>query len=193
VTGASTLVGSTGLAPTIEGDLGFDPTSGVLYGLYDSLGGSQMFTLNTTTGAATVIGSVAGDDPSGLAFDNSGQLWVINSNVNTTHIPTLLKVDKANGNVLSTQSSGVNVGSNQAVLGADFDPTTNLLYFAMSNGSFYREDTSTGLATLVDTHGVLFASGLAFVAPSVVPEPGSLTLLLLGGAALFWLYVRRRA
>jgi hypothetical protein len=189
-TGASTLVGSTGLPSVIEGDLGFDPTTGVLYGLYNGNNpiGNQFYTLNTSTGAATVIGTVAGDDPSGLAFDNSGQLWVINSNVNSTHIPTLLKVDKSNGNVLSTQSTGVNMGASHPLLGADFNPTTNQLYFAMDNGNFYREDTVTGLATLVDSHGVVNASGLAFV----TPEPATPIVLLSGGVAVLWFSMRKR-
>jgi hypothetical protein len=189
-TGASTLVGSTGLPSVIEGDIGFDPTSGVLYGLYNGNNpvGNQFFTLNTSTGAATVIGTVAGDDPSGLAFDNSGQLWVINSNVNTTHIPTLLKVNKSNGNVLSTQSTGINLGTGHPLLGADFNPTNNQLYFAMDNGSFYSEDTVTGLATLVDSHGVTNATGLAFV----TPEPATPVVLLSGGAVVLWSIVRKR-
>jgi hypothetical protein len=115
-------------------------------------------------------------------------MWVINSNVNTTHIPTLLKVDKTNGNVLSTQSTGINVGAGLALLGADFNPTTNQLYFAMQNGNFYREDTATGLATLVDSHGVNNATGLAFV----TPEPATPVVLLSGAAAVLWYSIRKR-
>jgi hypothetical protein len=187
-TGASSLVGPTGLSTIIEGDIGFDPTSGVLYGLYNNSGGNQLFTLNTSTGAATALGAVASDDPSGLAFDNSGQLWVIDSHVNTTHIPTLLKVNKSNGSVLSSQSTGINLGTGHPLLGADFNPTTNQLYFAMDNGNFYSEDTVTGLATLVDSHGVTNATGLAFV----TPEPTTPIVLLSGGAVVLWSIVRKR-
>lgn len=185
VTGAQTLVGPTGLTATIEGDIGFDATTGVLYGLY-SLGSPSkaLFTLNTTNGSATIIGPFAGDDPSGLAFDNTGQLWVIDSNVNTSHIPSLVKLDKTNGSVLSTQSIGLVIPSSG--LGADFNPLTNQLYFATQNGNFYSVDTSTGLATLVDSHGIVDVAGLAFV----VPEPASSTIMLLGLPAFAWLCKR---
>lgn len=189
-TGASTIVGSTGLTQVIEGDLGFDPSTGALYGLYNpGGGGNQFFTLNTTTGAATVIGGIPSDDPSGLAFDNSGQMWVIESNVNTTGMPQLLKVNKSNGSIISTMSTGLTLAS-QAILGADFDPTTNQLYMAIGNGNFYHVSTATGLATLIGAHGVTDPSGLAFVP---VPEPGLVTLLAVGGVALAYGFPRRRA
>jgi hypothetical protein len=181
-TGVSTVVGSTGLNTVIEGDLGLDPTTGVLYGLYNAGGGNQFFTLNTTTGAATVIGSIPSDDPSGLAFDNSGQMWVIDSNVNTSPTPQLLKVNKSNGAIISTLSTGLNPLPREAILGADFDPTTNQLYMAFGNGNFYHVSTATGLATLIDTHGVANSSGLAYVV--TVPEPGLVSLLALGGMTL---------
>ena len=46
-------------------DLAFDPTSGVLYGVGTN-GGAHLYSINTTTGAATLIGD------SGLAFTNGG-------------------------------------------------------------------------------------------------------------------------
>jgi hypothetical protein len=192
-TGVSTLVGPTGLSEIREGDLGFDPTSGTLYGLYNlGSGGPEFFTLNTTTGAATIIGTIAAEDLSdlsGLAFDNSGQMWVLDTNVNTTRVPTLLKVDKTDGNILSTQSTGLSAGLFlDATLGADFNPTTNQLYFVWG-GNFYRENITTGLATLIGPHEAGYATGLAFVG---VPEPGSLPLFVVGMSGIAALYCRRR-
>jgi hypothetical protein len=90
--------------------------------------------------------------------------------------------------VLSSQSTGLPATSGLPLLGADFNPTNNQLYFALQNGNFYREDTSTGLATLVDSHGVLNASGLAFA----TPEPAMPVVLLSGAAAILWYSVRKR-
>ena len=174
-TGASTLVGATGLSSIIEGDIGFDPTSGILYALYNS--GNQLLTLNTTTGAATFVGNVTGDDPSGLAFDNAGNLYMVNSNVNTTHQPTLLKLHEATGATITTLPMGITLAD--ADLGLDFDPTTNVLYMAGGDGKFYSVNTTTGAATFLGNHNVALAGGLAFF----VPEPTSATLLLAAAAA----------
>src|SRR5262245_29836790 len=47
-TGASTLVGPTGLTGIVEGDITFSPTTGILYGLSTSPG-FGLFTINTAT------------------------------------------------------------------------------------------------------------------------------------------------
>ena len=77
--------------------MGFDPTTGILYGLCNLPGvdGDRLFTIDTTTGAASIIGPIVGDDPSGLAFDNAGNLWIVDSNVNGTDIVTLRQINKA--------------------------------------------------------------------------------------------------
>ncbi len=173
-TGAASRVGVTGLTQLIEGDIGFDPTNGVLYGMYSG-NGPTLFTLDVNTGAATAVGHFAGDDPSGLAFDNAGNLWVVLSNANTTRIATLLQVDKQNGQILSAKSMGISLG---VTLGADFDPTTNVLYVAGKDGSFYSVDTATGATALVEPEGAL-ATGLAYV-----PEPAALSLLAVALARL---------
>ena len=181
-TGATTDVGPTGLTSIVEGDISFDPTTGILYGA-TNLSGHQLFTLNTTTGAATDVGSMTGsDDPSGLAFDSSGQLWMVDTHINTGGVPSLSKVNKTNGAIESTVSLGLDL--NDAVLGASFDPLNGQLYMADDAG-FYQINTTTGLTTEVDTTGVN-ATGLAFVP---VPEPTVAGLLVVSGASML---LRRR-
>jgi hypothetical protein len=189
-TGVSTLVGPTGLSQIREGDLGFDPSTGSLYGLYN-LGsdGYEFFTLNPTTGAATIIGAIGSDDLadfSGLAFDNSGQMWVVDTLYGRG--PTLLKVDKTNGNIISMQSTGLPAGTDAeaAIIGADFDPTTNDLCFVWE-GNFYRENIASGHATLIGPSGGSEETGLAFVR---VPEPESLLLFVIGMSGIAALYRR---
>ncbi|MCA9255006.1 MAG: hypothetical protein KDA33_05185, partial [Phycisphaerales bacterium] len=68
--GASTQIGFLGLDVT-EGDLGFDPISGQLYGV-QSFGDDRLYTINTSTGVATTIGTIAADaDISAIAFDST--------------------------------------------------------------------------------------------------------------------------
>jgi uncharacterized protein DUF11/carboxypeptidase family protein len=71
-TGAPTLIGATGFS-NFAG-LAIDPASGILYGV--ELGTSRLFTVNRTTGAATLVGALSpavggvGD----ITFDPAGQL-----------------------------------------------------------------------------------------------------------------------
>ncbi len=51
-TGAATLVGGLGLTAIYEGDLAFDPTTGVLYGLQDEVNFNLfLYRVNPSTGA----------------------------------------------------------------------------------------------------------------------------------------------
>jgi PEP-CTERM motif-containing protein len=179
-TGKSTLVGVTGLQSIFEGDLAFDPITGNLYGVQSvpSLGSParDLFELNTSTGHATVIGSVSssGGDLSAMAFDNSENLFIAD-----TSSATLLRVDKSTAAILG--SVDLSVHSLGELGGMAFDPQTGTAYFANANivnsistsGSLYTLDTSTGALVLLGPTVAL--AGLSF---TPVPEPS--TLLLLG-------------
>src|SRR5262249_13430793 len=69
-TTGATLIGNTGLATQ---GLDFSPSGE----LYASFVGGRLFTINTTTGAASApIGSAQPDNPySSIAFDSTGTLW----------------------------------------------------------------------------------------------------------------------
>ncbi|MBX3727233.1 MAG: DUF11 domain-containing protein [Xanthomonadales bacterium] len=59
--GAAAVIGPTGVNANFAQDMDFDPSTGTLYWAgYQGGGNSQMFTVDTTTGAATSIGAVAG-------------------------------------------------------------------------------------------------------------------------------------
>jgi len=59
--GTPAVIGPTGVNANFAQDMDFDPSTGTLYWAgYQGGGNSQMFTVDTTTGAATSIGAVAG-------------------------------------------------------------------------------------------------------------------------------------
>jgi len=199
-TGASSLVGSTGLSNILEGDLAFDRTAGVIYGVYNSAGtnNEQLFRVNPATGAATVVGTIPGaNDPSALAFDSSGNLFELDTQINSTNNSTLSRLDKNTGAVLSTVTLSAKLG---AIAGLAFDPTTGTLYAASGNfvSNLYTVNTTTGALTLVGptTGSPNGLAGLAFLptgTTTAVPEPPGLALLGVGAAGLAGWRWRRRA
>jgi len=179
-TGSTYVVGPTGLTGITEGDLAFDPTSGVLYGLYNlDSGQRQLMTLDTATGSAAPFGSSLPGDPSAMAFDPNGSLYVLD-----TSLQKLLTVDKTTAAVLTMVDLSVPLGS---TAGMAIDPDTGTFYVADggSGGTnrLYTLDPLTGVLTEIGPTGL--AEGLAGL--TIVPEPGS-WLLAAGAAGL----LRRR-
>ncbi len=173
-TGASQVVGPTGLTAISEGDLAFDPTSGVLYGCYNLISGErQLFTLDVRTGAATIIPTALPGDLSALAFAADGSFYAVE-----TSLGRVLRIDKTTGALLGSQSLSVGLG---AVAGMAVDPATGIFYVADggSGGTdkLYTLDPTTGELTEVGSTGL--ADGLAGLT-FVIPEPAALTLLVLG-------------
>jgi len=184
--GTATLVGATGLSNIFEGDLAFDPTTGKLYGLQSlpSVPSSErdLFQLNPATGQATVLGAVrtAGGDLSAMAFDNSGNLFIVD-----TSSASVLRVDKSTGAVLSSVS--LSLSSLGELAGMAVDAETGIVYFGNGNvvngvstsGSLYTLDTATGALTLQGSSVAL--AGLSFMP---IPEPGGLLLVGFGLAGI---------
>ncbi len=93
-TGAETLIGSTGEQIIA---LAFD-ASGVLYGVSDSdnpgtagppTAVSGLYTINTSTGASTLVGLLGVDfDDGGIAFDSAGVLWGLDDDGEIFNIDT---------------------------------------------------------------------------------------------------------
>lgn len=193
--GTPTLIGATGLTSIFEGDLALDPTSGLLYGIQDAPAPNfprNLFTINKTTGAATVFGTITANvDLSALTFDAAGNLYVLD-----TINETVLTVDKTNGTVLLTTNLNQALGQ---VAGFEFDPTSGLFYVAdgfFGTSNLYTLDVPTGALSLVGPTGLapLSPDGLAglTILPSgvqllqVVPEPNVVVFagafaLLIGG------------
>jgi sugar lactone lactonase YvrE len=156
-TGAATYVATLDTYVIVEGDIAFDPTSGLLYAI-DSQG--ELFTINTSTGAGTVIGTLPGNiDLSAMTFDASGNLYMVES-----FGQNLLKVNKTNATVIATLPMG-NVG--QQVGGLAFVPGNGTLYYAGDiPGKLYTVNTTTGTGSLVGS----FAPAVGIWALAYLPD-----------------------
>lgn len=148
INGATTLVANLSQPVYVEGDIAFDPTTGILYAVE---GVGQLYTINTTTGVCTLVGTLpldmnGGADYSGLGFDNTGQLYVW-----TQFGSALRKVNKANATVSSTVFMSPFPGG--AVGDVVFDPGTNkcLLGGNPSGGILSAVDPATGVVSPIGT------------------------------------------
>lgn len=121
-TGATTVIGPHGIggSPDLEA-IAFDPTTGILYTASDN---GSLYTFDINTGAATLIGAlgVSTGFNSGMAFDSSGQGYLITTS-------GLFTFDKATGaaTLISTFTPSIALSG-----GAFIGPT---LYGSPDNGS----------------------------------------------------------
>jgi DNA-binding beta-propeller fold protein YncE len=147
-TGQTTVVGATGLSTIFEGDIAFDPTTGDLYGMYDTHPATNMFRIDTTTGAATMVATFPSGfaaDISGMVFDPSGQLYLIEDERDQ-----VIRVDWRNATVLSTTPLSSPLGY---TVGITYDPHQERFYVADGHvdgtNSLYTIDLTTGRLSLI--------------------------------------------
>ncbi len=173
-TGALTIIANLN-SYFFEGDLAFDPTSGILYFINYYPGGNaglQLVTIDPANGSFAVVGDtgIVGDF-SAMAFDAQGRMWVVN-----TANQYLLEIDKNTAAVLSSIPLVLPTGLNLADVGSmGFDPYTGTLYYAdgqymgVGSRSLYTVDTASGVMTLVAQLGSpVYANGLSgMVFPTV--------------------------
>ncbi|MEM7628712.1 MAG: hypothetical protein AAF356_04735 [Planctomycetota bacterium] len=190
-TGATTLIGDVSPfnsgALSAEGDIDFDPITGDLFGVTSNNGVSLLFTIDTTTGANSEIGIVQqpGSDISGMAFDDGGDLWLLDTSFEfgDDRVSRLLRVDRTSGDVFETVTLSVALGT---VGGMDFDPATGQLFIAdgdlFGTNNLYTADLFTGEMTLVGSTGLDGApfgfGGLSDI--EFIPAPGGVAALAMG-------------
>ncbi|MFC4821449.1 YncE family protein [Dokdonella ginsengisoli] len=150
-------IAAVGVAATLNGEdwsgLALDPTDGTLYASSTLMSGSlssTLYTIDPLTGAATPVGAIAGGGRViEIAADVGGQLYGVDIDGDV-----LIAIDKASGAATAIGALGFNA---EFAEGLDFDPSSNVLYFAAVNdesvfsqpGQMYTLDTATGHATLV--------------------------------------------
>jgi hypothetical protein len=138
--------------------MALDPTSGVVYAGSTNVSTSSLFTMDVTTGAATLIGPIT-NCPGliGLAIDGNGDLWgydIVGD--------VLLSIDKTTGAGTIVGSIGFDANFGQ---GMGWHPATDTLYMAAFNGGTFQAelrsvDRATGNTTLVGVLGSTTPGGL---------------------------------
>jgi hypothetical protein len=189
--GLVTVIGSfdagpvnTSGTPATMADIAFD-SAGNLYGV-GSIGGPQIYSINILTGKATVIGStgLTSTTGGGIAISSAGIFYgtPTASRFGTYNSTTGAYTDIANptkpvGGAYGALdfNGGVLYGLN---VGSGTPPPTHLVTINPANGAV------TDLGASV--------TSLDAIAFSIVPEPGTLTLLMGGLVAVFLVSTRGR-
>jgi hypothetical protein len=161
-------------------DISFDPTTGTLYGIGSS-GGAHLYTVNTLTGQATLVGD------SGFGFTTGGGMAINSAGMvygspNASNFGTY---DKNTGSFVLIGNPGPDPDGGRYV-GMSFDGAT--LYSATGGFNITTHlvtiDTGSGAVTDLGT-SVSRLDGIAFP----TPEPTSLATI---GLAFTALAARRR-
>jgi glutamine cyclotransferase len=146
LTGAATPVGSPdpNATPAIALEVS---SSGTLYAA--NFGNGNLYTVNKTTGAFTLVGSI-GTDIRDLDFDNAGVLWGAN------FANQLFTINPANG----TRTFVANITGAGPVCSLMTDPQTGVMYASIYNNpsALYTLNKTTGVLTVVGSgFGQVFA------------------------------------
>jgi hypothetical protein len=153
-TGALVDIGSTGQG-TATRDIAYDSTTGTTFGTAISGDLTDLFTVDTTTGTMTAVGTITGvGEPSyvmGLAVDPSNGLMYGIEIVSSS----LIAIDKTTGagSVIGPLGYSTRFGQ-----GLDFNAATHTLYLASidygaGGQNMYTVDLTSGHATLIGPIG----------------------------------------
>lgn len=156
-TGGATVVGPTTAQGTdIWVALKVDPVTGTLYGASTSGAASTLYTVNATTGAPTVVGTITGIPILiAMAFDNSGQLYGYDIDPAGAANSRFFRIDKQT-------CAGTLIGDmgfiGRFAQDMEFDRLTNRCYLAaynltLSGGELRTADVATGVTTLIGPLG----------------------------------------
>jgi len=154
--GAVNLLGRIGPAGLgfDEGDIDIDPTTGIMYlATRDQLYTVDLSTVSSAGGAGlTLVGNVQGaNDISGMAFNNNGDLWVIDEATDE-----LMQLDKSNANIMFSSTNLLGPLLNDDLASLAFHPVSgDLVYIAQQ------------AYAILDTA----ALGTSFVATSLSSSP----------------------
>ena len=152
-TGAATGVGRidpSGSFQEFEGDIAFNPVDGSMWGVTTQVLQGRLFQINKVTGLATqgaaVLPVIGTDlDISALAFNSSGQMFVLDSRYPNNPGPAILeRIDPASGAVLQFWLTSARLGT---VAGMTFGPGGELFVADGDTGGtnlLYRFDFGIG-------------------------------------------------
>lgn len=173
-----TLVGATGPRSGIDAGLAFDTAGGIMYNVNSAVGGSELYTINLGTGAATSVGTTS-TYMDGLAIDGSGNAFGIDGGFTDS----LYSINLGTGAATLIGSLGFSVSEQFGLTFAG-----GALYGLSSGGSIYMVNTGTGAATLVanvtDSASGARLTGFEGVAAATVPIAPTWALLAIGAVPL---------
>jgi hypothetical protein len=197
LTNIATLIAAT----TLSGSMGMSPVGG-LNGLaflgstlYATAGGnSNLYTINTSNGEATVLGSSGFNSGGDIAF-MGGRLFL------ATASNQVVELNPANGAVLNTGPTGLG-NSTQALKGAASDGTNLYLAVDFFAGSgdirIVQVNTTPGAGFGTITANAPFVGLAAFGPPGgmtefvAVPEPSTYLISALGLGLIGWASRKRK-
>jgi|GEM_PF-6403148 len=177
------------LGNSAEGDLGYNAADGYFYSIGNTpfTSTKSIYRIDANNWSTTMIGTFQADDPSGLAFDNAGNCFILDTHGNSGGIAELLRFDVMSnpGMAAYKGKSSLGIGTGPAC-GMDVNQSINQLCVMTISGAMYaiNNPLTTPTPQLLDfAVGSNNVTGLAWV-----PSPGSLALLAAAGV----LTARRR-
>lgn len=185
------------------GDLAFNPVDGKLYAITSDQANPNdpgpvdgIYTVDTGTGLATLVGKTIWDTVAGIAFDSEGTLYALGFDPEVGAFGTnmLFTFDLDNlifddtDPLLLEDNTRVTVDQNTYIFnGLGINPLTDEIYASERiTGDIYKVDPGTGNMTYTGTPLPGRASDLTFR----VAEPGTLAVMGLGLLGL--VFIRRR-
>jgi len=185
VTHVISTVGSTGVGSGNFGDLAYNSATGTLFWAAGS-GNNSLYTLNTTTGAATLVGS-HGINVFDRHVDSGSYSHRLQRRVSRRpHLQ--FRRESIDGRRGSVEPWGRFINND----GVAYDADTNVYWADDYNGNVFSYNATTFARTTIHS-GLTTLDGIAYVGasgPSPVPEPSSTALVAAGCGLLVWL--RRR-
>jgi len=167
--------------------LAYDPLNATLYGNtsvpYGGETADELYSINTTTGAATTIGLIGENMVYALGFSQAGGLYGVDGSCDLVSINT----GTGAGTVVGPTGLAPNGGCGVYDIASGLNGT---MYLADSNSSsLYDVNLATGGTTLIGPYGsTTNVVGLAVLA---TPEPGTVVLFAVG-IVMVWLGTRRK-
>lgn len=155
-------VGPLGVTLDADGNHGFDvrTAAGIdtAYAVFRVGGSTGLYTVNLTTGAATLVGAVAGNPAlRGLAVLAAPVLPPAPAGatgIGLTAGNLLVRFDVATPGTVQASVPVTGLQAGDTLVGIDFRPANGLLYGLAGSGRLYTISPATGAATLASTLSV---------------------------------------
>jgi hypothetical protein len=174
-TAGATLIGSLGVGYVFEGGLVFDQERGLMYGANaGSNVDPHIFTVNSVTGAGTLLGRVGTTDHdfAGLVFGEDGELYGLDGETTA-----MWRIDLDDLGGPGTQQLGAGLGAGielGPVGGLASDDFGNVYGYASDSHQIFSVNMTTGAGTVLHTFGpdvpVFYSLSYGGGAPSAVEE-----------------------